>query len=202
MDTREIGQTRRDGFRQCNLSSYHRLITLLSSRSASPELVIFEEVKFLPSPDSLLSIRLDPLQIDDYARAVEIQRPILQNMPMAAHCRVDTSKRNDRYERIRRMPESSTLSHASTDYKQHMKWLVEREKYSNAVPMIPQDFSRKLLNIVTVKAQLYMRGRCLAQGFTVVALVGGALLFGIKPEGMGVATDVSLMSSHSEANNM
>ncbi|CAI5448323.1 unnamed protein product [Caenorhabditis angaria] len=28
-------------------------------------------------------------------------------------------------------------------------------------------------------AQLFMRGRCLAQGFTVAALVGGAIMFGI-----------------------
>uniref|UniRef100_A0A0K0DEB7 HIG1 domain-containing protein n=1 Tax=Angiostrongylus cantonensis TaxID=6313 RepID=A0A0K0DEB7_ANGCA len=114
------------------------------------------------------------------------------------------------------MPESLTPSHASTDYKQHMKWLVEREKYRSAVPMIPQDFSQgshskrlstTVLNraisnpfvplgmVATVgclmgmalcnskKAQLYMRGRCLAQGLTVVALVGGALLFGIAWKG-------------------
>ncbi|KJH43145.1 hypoxia induced protein region [Dictyocaulus viviparus] len=42
------------------------------------------------------------------------------------------------------------------------------------------------------RAQLYMRGRCLAQGFTVAALVG------IKPDGVGVSTDIPFTSSTNE----
>lgn len=34
-----------------------------------------------------------------------------------------------------------------------------------------------------LKTQYYMRGRLVAQGFTVVALVGGAAYFGIDPRG-------------------
>ncbi|KJH43143.1 hypothetical protein DICVIV_10832 [Dictyocaulus viviparus] len=58
--------------------SYHRLITLPPSRSASPELVISEYVKFLPSPDSLSSAHLSPIQIDDYATAVEVRQPMVR----------------------------------------------------------------------------------------------------------------------------
>ncbi|KIH57504.1 RNA polymerase Rpb5 domain protein [Ancylostoma duodenale] len=106
------------------------------------------------------------------------------------------------------MPESPPPPHDFTDHKQHMKWLVEREKYSSTVPMIPQDFSQGSPNkslsstvlqramgnpfvpigmIATVgcligmlnatikrkpnRAQIYMRGRCIAQGLTVAALI-------------------------------
>uniref|UniRef100_A0A0N4VUJ1 HIG1 domain-containing protein n=1 Tax=Haemonchus placei TaxID=6290 RepID=A0A0N4VUJ1_HAEPC len=124
------------------------------------------------------------------------------------------------------MTESPPPPHDFTDHKQHMQWLVEREKYAQTVPMIPQDFSkgshsksmsstvlqRALSNpfvpigmaatvgclvgmlSATLKrkpnqAQLFMRGRCLAQGFTVAALVYGAIYFGLKPEGMGVSVE-------------
>ncbi|KAK0408593.1 hypothetical protein QR680_004045 [Steinernema hermaphroditum] len=40
---------------------------------------------------------------------------------------------------------------------------------------------RATLNRNQYRAQLYMRGRCAAQGFTVLALVGGALAFGWDP---------------------
>ncbi|EPB80362.1 hypoxia induced protein region [Ancylostoma ceylanicum] len=135
------------------------------------------------------------------------------------------------------MPESPPPPHDFTDHKQHMKWLVEREKYSTTVPMIPQDFSQGshskslsstvlqramgnpfvpigmiatggcligMLN-ATIKrkpntAQLYMRGRCLAQGLTVVALVGGAILFGLKPDGVGTTTQDAISKFKGETN--
>ncbi|VDK46716.1 unnamed protein product [Cylicostephanus goldi] len=127
------------------------------------------------------------------------------------------------------MPASPPPPHDFTDHEQHMKWQVEKEKYST-VPLIPQDFSREfhlisvdvcnsdlekgsnsssisstvlhramsnpfvpigmiatvgcLIGMLSAtikrkpeKAQLYMRGRCLAQGITIAALVGGAILF-------------------------
>ncbi|KAK6026285.1 RNA polymerase Rpb5 domain protein [Ostertagia ostertagi] len=114
------------------------------------------------------------------------------------------------------MPESPPPPHDFSDHKQHMEWLIEREKHApNTVPMIPRDFSkgshskaisstvlqRALANpfvpigmaatvgcligmlAMTVRrkpmqAQYFMRGRCLAQGFTVAALVYGAIYFG------------------------
>ncbi|PIO55570.1 hypothetical protein TELCIR_23042 [Teladorsagia circumcincta] len=40
------------------------------------------------------------------------------------------------------MPESPPPPHDFRDHKQHMEWLIEREKYAaNTVPMIPRDFS-------------------------------------------------------------
>ncbi|KAJ1346844.1 hypothetical protein KIN20_001754 [Parelaphostrongylus tenuis] len=59
---------------------------------------------------------------------------------------------------------------------------------------------KSMLKRESYKAQIYMRGRCLAQGLTVVALVGGALFYGIKPEGVGVFTHPSSSSPQSEAN--
>ncbi|VDO61723.1 unnamed protein product [Heligmosomoides polygyrus] len=50
------------------------------------------------------------------------------------------------------------------------------------------------------QAQLYMRGRCLAQGLTVAALVGGAMFFGLKPEGVGVP-DASATQISAEMNS-
>jgi hypothetical protein len=39
------------------------------------------------------------------------------------------------------------------------------------------------LNRNMLRTQYYMRGRVAAQGFTVLALVGGAALFGLDPRG-------------------
>ncbi|CAJ0601025.1 unnamed protein product [Cylicocyclus nassatus] len=129
------------------------------------------------------------------------------------------------------MSASPPPPHDFTDHEQHMKWQVEKEKYST-VPLIPQDFSqgsnsstisstvlhRAMSNpfvpigmIATVgcligmlsatikrkpeKAQLYMRGRCLAQGITIAALVGGAILFGLKPGTPQVQVQAPKMSN-------
>lgn len=135
------------------------------------------------------------------------------------------------------MADSPPPPHDFTDHKQHMEWLVEREKYARSIPMIPKDLSqgsssralsstvlqRALSNpfvpigmaatvgcligmlAATVRrkpnqAQLYMRGRCLAQGLTVAALVGGAMFFGLKPEGVGVP-DASATQISAEMNS-
>ncbi|VDL80356.1 unnamed protein product [Nippostrongylus brasiliensis] len=129
--------------------------------------------------------------------------------------------------------------HDFTDHKQHMEWLVEREKYARSVPMIPQDFSQGshskdisstvlqramgnpfvplgmaatvgcLVGMLSAtlrrkpnQAQLFMRGRCVAQGLTVAALVAGAMFFGLKPEGVGVPDKPSTVFSGKFTNNV
>uniref|UniRef100_A0A1I7XRI4 HIG1 domain-containing protein n=1 Tax=Heterorhabditis bacteriophora TaxID=37862 RepID=A0A1I7XRI4_HETBA len=51
------------------------------------------------------------------------------------------------------------------------------------------------LNRNPTRTQFYMRGRCLAQGLTVVSIVCGAAFFGVKPKGMGTQDPSSVIAT-------
>ncbi|KAK6058378.1 hypothetical protein COOONC_04056 [Cooperia oncophora] len=89
--------------------------------------------------------------------------------------------------------------HDFTDHKQHMKWLVEREKYArNTVPMIPADFS-KGSHSKSISSTVLQRA--LGNPFVPIGMAATVgCLVGLKPEGVGTPPEDYASSFTSEVN--
>ncbi|PIO66745.1 hypothetical protein TELCIR_11531, partial [Teladorsagia circumcincta] len=99
------------------------------------------------------------------------------------------------------MPESPPPPHDFRDHKQHMEWLIEREKYAaNTVPMIPRDFSKGSHSKAISSTVLQ---RALANPFVPVGMAATVgCLIGLKPEGVGVPPEDHPSSFSSEMNKI